>query len=180
VEHAFGKPDALTYLNGYKSKVRNREPIVAPCGINRVPPQDMYFKGALFINTLRSIVDDDARWWKLVRGFYQRFKYRTIATADVVGYFSRETKRDLGPVFEQYLRHAALPVLELRFPAAGGAVEYRWKADATGFGMPVKVGTKARWQTVRPTAEWQTLPTDVPKDQFEAATDLFYINVSKQ
>ena len=64
VEYVFGKADALTYLNGYKSKVRNRDPVVSRCGVNRVPPQDMYFKGALFINTLRSVVDDDERWWR--------------------------------------------------------------------------------------------------------------------
>ena len=44
----------------------------------------MYFKGALFINTLRSVVDDDERWWRMVRGFFDRFKYQTISTADVV------------------------------------------------------------------------------------------------
>jgi aminopeptidase N len=179
VEHVFGKADALTYLNGYKSKVRNREPIVAPCGVNRVPPQDMYFKGALFINTLRSIVDNDAKWWKIVRAYFDRFKYRTIATADVVAFFSTRTGKDLGPVFDQYLRRTALPVLDLRFPEHGGAVEYRWKADAPGFAMPVKVGTRDRWQTIHPTAEWQTMRTDLTRDRFEAATDLFYIAVEK-
>jgi aminopeptidase N len=179
VEHVFGKADALRYLNGYKSKVRNREPIVAPCGVNRVPPQDMYFKGALFINTLRSIVDNDARWWKIVRAYVDRFKYRTIATADVVAFFNARTGKDLGPVFDQYLRRTALPVLELRFPEASGSVEYRWKADAPGFAMPVKVGTKDRWQTIRPTAEWQTMRTDLTRDQFAADTDRFYITVEK-
>jgi hypothetical protein len=29
--------------------------------MHRSPPGDQYFKGALFINTLRSIVDDDTR-----------------------------------------------------------------------------------------------------------------------
>ena len=61
VEHMWGKEDGIKYLNGYVSKVRNRDPIVAPRGVNKVPPQDMYFKGALFINTLRSIVDGDRR-----------------------------------------------------------------------------------------------------------------------
>jgi aminopeptidase N len=179
VEYAFGKADALRYINGYKSKVRNREAIVPACGVNRVPPQDMYFKGALFINTLRSIVDDDARWWKTVRAYFDRFKYRTISTADAVAFFSREIGRNLGPVFDQYLRHPALPVLELRFPEGGGSVSYRWKADAQGFAMPVKVGARDNWQAIRPTAEWKTMPTALSKDQFEVATDLFYVTVEK-
>src|SRR4029079_4860660 len=66
VEHRWGKEDAIKYLGGYKSKVRNQQPIVPERGINAEPPQDMYFKGALFLNTLRSVVNDDQRWWKVL------------------------------------------------------------------------------------------------------------------
>jgi hypothetical protein len=180
VEHVFGKADALAYLNGYRSKVRNRDPVVSRCGVNRVPPQDMYFKGALFLNTLRSVVDDDARWWRIVRAYFDRFKYRTIATDDVVRFSNEVTGRNLTPIFDQYLRYAAIPVLELRFPEAGGPVSYRWKADVRAFAMPVKVGRRDNWQTIRPTAEWQTLDTPLTKDQFEVATDLYFIDVDKQ
>jgi aminopeptidase N len=179
VEYVFGKADALAYLNGYRSKVRNRDPIVAPCGVNRVPPQDMYFKGALFLNTLRSVVDDDEKWWRLVRAYFSRFKYKTISTADVVGFFNKETGKNLSPIFDQYLRNAALPVLELKFPEGGGSVSYRWKTPVRGFAMPVKVGTTHNWTTIRPTAEWQTLPSTLSKDDFQVATDLYFITVEK-
>jgi aminopeptidase N len=179
VEDMFGREDALKYINGYKPKVQNKEPIVGTEGLNRRPPQDQYFKGALFINTLRSVVDDDKKWWKLMRSFYDRFKYMNITTEDVVRFFNKETGRDLGPIFDQYLRHPALPALELRFPEAGGSVSYRWKADVKEFAMPVKVGRKDRWQTIRPTTEWATMKTDLGKNDFEAATDLYYIDVVK-
>lgn len=178
VEYHWGKADAIKYLNGYKSKVRNRQPVVGPRGVNATPPGDQYFKGALFLNTLRSVVDDDERWWKLVRGFYGEFKYRTIMTEDVVGYFNKQTGKDLTPVFDQYLRHAALPVLELKFDAEG-EVSYRWKADAKGFAMPVRVGTPDKWHVVTPTAEWQVLKSPLGKDKFQVATDLYYVAVSK-
>jgi len=51
--------------------------------------------GRPVINTLRSVVDDDGRWWRIVRAFFDRFKYKTIATADVVAFFSKETGKDL-------------------------------------------------------------------------------------
>jgi dipeptidyl-peptidase 4 len=179
VEHMFGDDDALKYINGYKSKVRNREPIVPPRGINRTPPQDMYFKGALFIHTLRSIVGDDARWWRLVRDFYQRFKYRNISTDDVVGFFNQQSGRDLTPIFDQYLRQTLLPTLDLEF-LEGGRVAYRWTANVPGFAMPIKVGRKGQWQVITPTAEWKTMTTTLSKDEFEVATDLYYVNVSRQ
>lgn len=179
VEHMFGKADALTYVNAYKTKVRHREPVITECGVNRTPSQDMYFKGALFINTLRGVVNDDARWWKLLRAFYHTFKYRNIATSDVERFFSERTGLRLGPVFDQYLRHTGLPTLELRFDQAAGQVAYRWKADVQGFAMPVKVGKRGAWQVVTPTAEWQTLPTSLPEGEFDVATDEYYVNVSR-
>ena len=89
----------------------------------------MYFKCALFLNTLRSVVNDDARWWKLVRDTFERFKYQNIMTEDVVRFFNAELKQDLTPVFDQYLRRAELPTLELTFDEKAATVAYRWKAD---------------------------------------------------
>jgi aminopeptidase N len=180
VEYTYGKEDGLKYTNAYKSKVRNLQPIITQRGVNRTPPQDMYFKGALFLNTLRSVVNDDKRWWKLIHDFYQHFKYQNIMTEDVVAYFNQKTGMNLTPVFDEYLRHAALPALELKFDEASSAVSYRWKADEPAFAMPVRVGTSDHWQIVQPTGEWKTLKTPLKKDEFQVATDLYYVNVSKQ
>ncbi|MGA7241138.1 MAG: M1 family metallopeptidase [Bryobacteraceae bacterium] len=179
VEFRWGKEDGLKYTNGYKTKVRNTRPIVAQRGVNQEPPQDQYFKGALFINTLRSVVDDDKKWFALLHDFFQHFKYRNIMTEDVVQYFNEKLGRNLTPVFDEYLRHTALPTLELKFDETAGTVSYRWKADEAAFAMPVRVGTNNRWQIVRPTTEWQTMKTPLKKDEFQVATDLYYVGVSK-
>ncbi|HMG72963.1 MAG TPA: M1 family metallopeptidase [Pyrinomonadaceae bacterium] len=179
VEYMYGKDDGLKYTNAYKSKVRNQQPIIAPRGVNATPPQDQYFKGALFINTLRSIVNDDKRWWTLLHDFYQHFKYQTIMTEDIVSYFNQQTKMNLTPVFDQYLRHTALPVLELKFDGPGDVVNYRWKTDEPGFAMPVRVGTKDHWQIIQPTTEWRSLKSGLKKEDFQVATDLYYVEVKK-
>jgi aminopeptidase N len=179
VEYMWGHDDAVKYLNGYKPKIRNTQPIVAERGLNRTPPQDQYFKGALFLNTLRSVIDDDAKWWSLIRGLYQQYKYKTIMTEDVVAYFNQHAGMNLTPIFDQYLRRTAIPVLELAFDPAGKSVRYRWKADEPAFAMPIRVGKKGDWQIVKPTADWQTLATPLSKEDFDVATDLYYVNVSK-
>jgi aminopeptidase N len=179
VEHMWGYADALKYLNGYKSKVHNREPIVTPKGINRTPSQDQYFKGALFLNTLRHVIDNDAQWFALIKACFQEFKYKNISTEDMVAFFNRRTGRDLTPIFDEYLRQAPLPTLDLQF-LEDGQVAYRWTAGVSGFDMPIKVGAKGRWQTITPTTEWKMMTTTLPKDEFEVATDLYYVNVSKQ
>jgi aminopeptidase N len=178
VEALFGAEDALKYANGYKKKVGNREPIITQRGIHRTPNQDQYFKGALFLHTLRSVVNDDARWWNLLRGTYDRFKYQNILTEDIVRFFNAELKQDLTPLFDQYLRRTELPTLQLTFDEKAGTVSYRWKADERGFAMPIRVGSRAAWQIIRPTTDWQVMPNKVAKEQFEVATDLYYVNVS--
>jgi len=179
VEYMYGKDDGLKYTNAYKSKVRNQRPIITTRGVNAEPPQDMYFKGALFINTLRGIVNDDKRWWALLHDFYQHFKYQNIMTEDVAAYFNKKTGRNLTPIFDQYLRHTAIPVLELKFDESAGKVEYRWKVDEPKFAMPVRVGVKDHWQTIEPTTDWRTMKTPLKKDEFAVATDLYFVNVSK-
>jgi aminopeptidase N len=180
VEHLFGYDEALRYVNGYKTKVRNREPIVTQRGIHRTPPQDMYFKGALFLNTLRNVVNDDARWWKLLRDFFQHFKYQNILTEDVVAFFNAQLGQNVAPIFNQYLRRAALPTLELAFNEAEGTVAYRWKADERDFAMPIRVGERGKWVVIQPTTGWALMKTPLKKDAFEVATDLYYVNVTKQ
>jgi len=180
VEYTFGYDDALKYVNGYKTKVQNRQPIIPPGGLMRTPPQDMYFKGALMLNTLRNVVNDDGRWFALLHDLYQRFKYQNITTDDIVAFFNQRTGKNLTPIFDQYLRHTALPTLELKFDAEAGTVAYRWKADEPGFAMPIRVGSKGAWQIVMPTTtEWKTMPTRLTKDSFDVATDLYFVNVLK-
>jgi aminopeptidase N len=180
VEYRWGHQDALRYLNAYKSKIKNQKPIITARGVNGTPPEDQYFKGALFINTLRSIVDDDRHWFKLIHDFYQHFKYQNIMTEDVVRYFNQQTGMDLTSIFDQYLRHKALPTLELKFEPNAGTVSYRWKVDEPAFAMPVRVGAKDHWQVIHPTTAWQSMKTRLSKDEFGVATDLYYTNVSKQ
>jgi aminopeptidase N len=177
VEALFGYDDALKYVNGYKKKVGNKEPVVTQRGIHRTPTQDIYFKCALFLHTLRSAVNDDERWWKLVRATFEHFKYQNIMTEDMVRFFNAELKQDMTPIFDQYLRRANLPTFEMTFDEKAGTVSYRWNADERGFAMPIKVGTKGSWQVIQPTADWKTMPNQLGKN-LAVATDLFYVNVA--
>lgn len=180
VEDMWGKEAALTYMNTGKQGVKNSEPVLSPEGIYSTPPGDQYKKGALFLNTVRSVIDDDAVWFKLLHDYYQHFKYQTIMTTDMVAFFNAQTHLNLTPVFNEYLRHAAPPTLELRFDDNAHTVSYRWKADEPDFAMPIKVGKSGAWQLIQPTTkDWKTLSTPLSKDEFAVATDLYYINVNK-
>ena len=60
------------------------------------------------------------------------------------------------------------------------SLAYRWLAQEKDFAMPVRVGLKDHWQIIHPTVSWQRISTPVGKEDFDVATDLYYINVSKQ
>ena len=180
VEHMFGYDDALKYVNGYKSKVRNQAPIITPRGIHRTPSQDQYFKGALFLHTLRAVVNDDQRVVEAdarhlpgvqVPEHHDRGPGRGSST--------RRPGRNWTPIFDQYLRHADLPTLELDVQRGRGTVSYRWKADEKDFAMPIRVGKAGAWQTIQPTTEWKKMTTPLKQAEFEVATDLYYVNVSR-
>jgi hypothetical protein len=70
--------------------------------------------------------------------------------------------------------------LELKFDGPEGTVSYRWKAEEPMFQMPVRVGKKDNWQILHATSDWQTMRTALKKADFEVATDLYYVNVTKQ
>jgi hypothetical protein len=45
--------------------------------------------------------------------------------------------------------------------------------------MPVRVGSRNHWQVVQPTTAWKTMKTPLKKDEFEVATDLYYVEVAR-
>jgi aminopeptidase N len=180
VEQMWGKEDGLIYLNTGKEGVKNALPVISEEGIYATPPPDQYKKGALFLNTVRSVVNDDVVWFKLLHDYYQHFKYQTIMTTDVAAFFNAETGLKLTPIFNEYLRHSAIPTLELRFDEAAHTVSYRWQAEEPEFAMSIRVGSKNNWQIVQPvTTEWKRLSSTANKEDFEVATDLYYVNVRK-
>ena len=132
------------------------------------------------VGLLPLVIDDDGRWFKLIHDYYQQFKYQNIMTEDVVAFFNRQAGMNLTPIFDQYLRHTAIPTLELKFDETKGTVAYRWKADEPAFAMPVRVGAKDHWQIIQPTTEWKTMETSLRREEFEIASDLYYVNVSNE
>jgi aminopeptidase N len=178
VEYRWGKADAIRYLNGLKPKIKNERPIISTRGENQEPTEDQYFKGALMLNTLRSVIDDDAKWFADIHDFYQAFKYKNIMTEDVVAWWNKRTGMDLGPFFDAYLRQAKIPVLQLKFDEASRTVAYRWKDGEAEFAMPIEVGDPQHWTKVTPvTTDWKTMPWSGTSEDFKVATDLYYVDV---
>ena len=153
VECQFGKEKAQKYINGLRQNISNDRPIIGPFGVNTEGSSDMYFKGALLLNTLRSVVNDDQKWWKLLLAYSLKFKHQIIETNDVVGFFNEQTQMNLSPIFNQYLRFKNIPVLE--FKKQKNKVLFRWKTDEPNFEMPVDVTVNSKTIRIYPTNKWK-------------------------
>jgi aminopeptidase N len=178
VECMFGYEDAIKYFNGYKSKVQNKQPIIGPTAVNHWPTGDQYFKGALFLHTLRHVVDDDQGWWAMLRDYAEHFKYKNIYTAEVINFINAYFKHDFSPLFEQYLYHAGIPTLQVKFEKS--RVSFQWKAEVEDFNMPIKVRANGKAHFIYPTSKWKSESLgDIAKENWQVATDLFYVEVEE-
>jgi aminopeptidase N len=176
VECQYGYEKGQQYINGCKGNIDNTSPIIGPYGVNKQGSTDMYEKGALMLNTLRHIVNNDDKWWKILLKYSKTFRHKIIDTKAVVDFFNTETGMNLTTVFNQYLRYANIPKLELR--KSKGKLEFRWKADESKFNMPVDIKIKQKKYRIYPTNAWEKTKSNINKiEDIEVLTNDFYINV---
>ena len=174
-----GKAAAQKYLN--QQIPENKRPIIGTYDVNDFHEGDMYSKGCRMLNTLRHCIGNDSLWFALLHGLQNRFRYQSVTTKDIVGYIDNFTKTNYTPFFDQYLRHDAIPKLQLMTDRRGDtlALSYRWKTDVDGFDMPIELyNTKGARTRLSPTNEWHTIRLP----QWTAAnlqvdTDDFYVDI---
>ena len=177
VECLYGKDAANAYTQGLRSKIINDKPVIGPYGVNQEGSDDMYYKGNNLIHMIRQIIDDDSLFKSILRGMNQEFYHKTIDSKDVENYFISRSKKNLQPVFDQYLRDARLPVLEYKFKSDN--MSYRWVNCINSFTMPVKLEGSGEWLV--PVTEWKQLT--VTKEILEKGLRVdrnFYIEVKKE
>ncbi|WP_460947004.1 M1 family metallopeptidase [Spirosoma daeguense] len=156
-EYYWGKTAGAQYVIGCRALIRNDKPIIGIYNVNHSGSGDMYYKGGNMLHTIRQLVNNDERWREVLRGMNKTFYHQTVTTQQIEQYMIRETRLNLKPVFDQYLRDVRIPVLEYR-PVAGG-FQYRWANCVTGFDMPVKIcfNETGPYQQIQPTAQWKTV-----------------------
>jgi aminopeptidase N len=185
VEELYGHDTAMLYLNAKKKHLGNKEPIAGPYGVNEEGSGDMYSKGALFLNTLRTITNSDEKWWSYLKGLCDTtFKIKNISFENVAKYFSIRMGDDLIPVFQQYVRHAQIPVFEYKLKKQKKGefgLSYRWVTDVKNFKMPVIISTSGSpKQLLKTTNDFQNVTIKLKKEtDFKVNQDLEYIEVKK-
>jgi aminopeptidase N len=176
VECQLGKQKAITYINGQKRMIQNYKPIIGEYGVNNKGATDMYYKGTAMLNTLRNAVDDDEKWWRILKKFTTTNRHKIIESKNVIQFFSDETELNLYPFFKQYLEQTAVPVLELKID--GSNLKYRFTNTIDDFNLPIHLlidGTKTK---LHATTVWQNLEIE-SEATVSFSQDLFYMKLKR-
>ncbi len=167
VEGMYGLEKASEYINAKKSSVSNKSPIRGVPGVNHEGDGDMYNKGMLFLNTLRHVVKNDSHWFAILKDMSQNtFKNKPTSYEQVVTYFSKMTKKNLRPIFDQYVNYPSIPVLYYRFETKtkfNKIFYFKWKTDSKGFSMPFHYTLNGKKDFEYATDEWRSVSLNIRK-----------------
>ena len=179
VEYYWRHEEALKYINGKGQVIKNDKPIIGQFNVNKSGSGDMYNKGQLVLNTLRSVINNDSLWFSILRGIQKKFYHQTVDGTEIFKYINERTGKNLNYFFDQYFRSISVPELFVIVTKKGDEtnLRYRWMTEVEGFKMPVKVTTsKDKFEFIYPTDKWSSLKLkDLDPTDFKIAENLFYL-----
>ena len=186
IEEQAGRESATKAINRQNSPDKDassKDPIIGIYDVNDIHRDlgELYSKGSLMLNTLRSIINNDTLWFDILLGLQEKFRYKAVTTEDITRYINERTKTNFDYFFDQYLRQPGLPELEIKLMEENSSLvaQFKWNAATKNFHMPVKITrAKNNFDFITPTASWQTLNLgQMNPNDFNVATDEFYILV---
>lgn len=179
IECQFGYDKAMQYAKGLQRSVSNDRPIIGNYGVNKEGSGDMYPKGALLLNTLRHVINEDAKWWAMLLKYSTTYKKQIIDTETVINFFNKESGINLTPIFNQYLRYVTIPSLVLKIEK--GKLAYRWKVYEKGFVMPIDLQLKNKKIRIEATNDWIISDIKVKKlSDITVPTDKFFVDIENE
>ena len=178
IECIKGYNDAMKYVNGQARNVRNDKPIIGQYGVNNEGSGDMYYKGSLLLNTLRHVIGDDEKWWKILYNYSETFKKKIITSETVIDYFNKASGMDLSTIFHQYLYTNQVPIF--LYKIKGDYLYYSWNNTTDDFNMPLDIGFEDTKIRLQPTIKEQKIKLKkLSKKSFQIYDNQFFIKIKE-
>ncbi|HTO16940.1 MAG TPA: M1 family metallopeptidase [Edaphocola sp.] len=157
IESKFGKEQSMKYLKGTRALIKNELPLINSKDSCQNENTDNYPKGANLVHIIRLLMNNDNAFKILLSKMNQQFYHQTVDSKEIETFISKESNLKLDKVFDQYLRTALLPKLNITKNKNGFI--YQWQECVKGFDMPVilKVNGIKQW----------FYPTDIPKEHIQ-------------
>ncbi|GGE33821.1 MULTISPECIES: M1 family metallopeptidase [Sphingobacterium] len=181
IDFFYGKEASQAYVNGNRRGIQNDLPIQGPYNVNKEGSGDMYNKGGVLHNMIRTMIDNDETWLRLLRGINKEFYHKTVDYNDILNYMSKESGINLAKTFEQYVQRTSIPTLEV-IQNSPGVFMVRWISEVKGFDMPVHIFDKdGKRMLIKPTENFKIMRLEgLTKENFKVDTFNYYIGTSIQ
>src|SRR5690606_34330346 len=155
IDYFYGKKASQAYVNGNRRGIKNDRPLQGPYHVNKEGSGDMYNKGGVLHNMIRTIIDDDKKWRGILRGLNKDFHLKTVNYSDIVNYISFKSGIDFKRTFIQYIQKSSIPTLEI-IEKSPGEFLIRWISEVKGFDMPVHIiDQKGKRILIKPNTEFK-------------------------
>lgn len=154
IAHYWGANAGNAFMQGRFRTIENDTPVIGKYGINEDGGQDNYVKGWAVLHMIKTMLYNDDQFIHLLKKLNQQFYHKIISSHTIEDFFIKETKLQLKPFFDQYLRSTQIPVLQYTFK--DNQIWYRFVNCNKGFTMPLEtnlIGQK--W--IYPGLEWKTV-----------------------
>jgi len=171
LDYYYGKEASAAYVIGTRKSIQNDIPIIGQYHVNNSGSGDMYYKGANMLHTIRTLIDNDEKWRKILRGLNTKFYHKTVTSQEVEKYINQQSNIDLTKVFDQYLRTIKIPVFE--YTIKNKKLTYRWNNIVNGFNMPVNILIDGTLKQLKPTENWQS---QIINSEIIKVDTNFYVN----
>lgn len=129
---------------------------------------DIYNKGAMLMHTLRTQMENDALFMRILKDMQIEFRDTTITSAEFEAYFLEKCECDLQAIFDRMLRVADAPDLAysvfINEDKNTAELKYRW-AEGTPTNYPMKIkfiaGEEVFYIEPKSEAQFISLPVNV-------------------
>ena len=168
----------IHYLNSLKNRIINQIPIVGNEDENHWSLNgDTYMKGAWIMHTLRSVIDNDNLWFKILKEFMTDNAKGFVNTRDFFNKVELETGTDFWYFAEQYFYTPNQPIL--KFYQTDMEYFYKWENILDNFAMPIDLLVNGQSKRVYPTKNFQSF--DIAKhSQIEVMDWKYYVEPQNQ
>ncbi len=166
------------YLNTIKNRIVNEIPIVGNENENHWALHgDTYMKGAWVMHTLRSVINNDEIWFKILKEFMVENAKGFANTRDFFNKVKENTGEDYWYFAEQYFYSPNQPVLE--YYQDENNYHYRWINVNDNFIMPIDLLVNGSIKRVYPSNKFKKI--DINRHaQIEVMDWKFYVKPSEK
>ena len=153
-EQFYSKEQAFKYLQRQKLLIQNTEPLLRKTGVSyEFESTDIYYKGAWMLHTIRTALNNDEQFLRILKDIQLNYKYKTISTSEVLSVFKKHINSfNVEQVMMHYLTRIEYPQLKFSHKKRRNkhTFQFQWKEVSETFNLPIWVNNDGEKLLVNP------------------------------